>query len=152
MARTRAKKGEAKHERRGVIRFGVSLAEPLLRQFDQHIRRRDYSNRSEAIRDLIRQELVQQSWSTGREVAGTITLVYNHHTRELTPKLIGLQHNFQQTILSTQHIHLDHDNCLEVIIVKGRAVKVQKLANRIKATRGIKHCQLTMATTGKELS
>jgi len=152
MSGTKAKKRKTKPAQRKVIRFGMSLAEPLLRQFDQHIKSRNYSNRSEAIRDLIRQELVQQDWATGREVACTITLVYDHHTRELTSNLIRLQHDFQPMILSSQHIHLDHDNCLEVIIVRGRPAEVQKLANRIKATRGVKHCQLTMATTGKKLS
>jgi len=136
---------------KGVIRFGVSLPEPLLQQFDRHIKQKDYSNRSEAIRDLIRQELVQEDWTRGREVAGTITLVYDHHTRELNAKLIRIQHNFQPTILSSQHIHLDHDNCLEVIIMRGRPAEVQRLANKLKATRGVKHCQLTMATTGSQL-
>ena len=106
MSGTKAKKRKTKPAQKEVIRFGVSLAKPLLRQFDQHIKRRNYSNRSEAIRDLIRQELVQQDWTAGREVAGTITLVFDHHARELSSNLVRLQHDFQQPILSSQHIHL----------------------------------------------
>ena len=94
-----------------------------------------------------------ENWLEGEiDVAGTITLVYDHHTPNLTSKLIRLQHGFQDTILSTQHIHLDHDNCLEVIVVHGKALNVRKLADQLKSTRGVKHCRLTTATTGKNLN
>lgn len=136
-----------------LVRFGVSLPQQLCRKFDRHIKLAQYSNRSEAIRDLIRNELVQQDWLEGEvDVAGTITVVYDHHTRGLTSRLIRLQHDFHDTILSTQHIHLDHDNCLEVIVVHGKAGNVRKLADRLKSTRGVKHCRLTAATTGKNLN
>ena len=138
---------------RKLVRFGVSLPAELHHKFERHIKLAGYSNRSEAIRDLIRNELVEKDWLEGEiDVAGTITLVYDHHTPNLTSRLIRLQHGFQDTILSTQHIHLDHDNCLEVIVVHGQALNVQKLADRLKSTRGVKHCRLTTATTGKNLN
>jgi len=135
-----------------LLRFGVSLPRQLLEQFDRHIKLAEYSNRSEAIRDLIRNELVQKDWLDDRcVVAGTITLVYDHHIRELAAGLVQLQHHFQDSILSTQHIHLDHHNCLEVIVVRGEASAVRKLADRLKATRGVKHCRLSTTTTGQNL-
>lgn len=134
-----------------LIRFGVSLDKSLLEAFDALIQDKGYSNRSEALRDLIREELVRREWLAGDAVAGTITFVYNHHTRELTGKLTGIQHGHSEIIISTQHIHLDHHNCLEVIVVKGKPKEVEKLAARIRATKGVKHCSLTMATTGRHL-
>lgn len=135
----------------GLIRFGVSLEKDLLRKFDALIKEKNYTNRSEAFRDLIRQELVKKQWQTGREVAGIITLVYDHHKRELVSGLMELQHDYHDTIISTQHIHLDHHNCLEIAVVKGKPKDIERLASRIKATRGVKHTELTMATTGEGL-
>jgi CopG family transcriptional regulator, nickel-responsive regulator len=150
--KTKKKLKPAKSDEK-LVRFGVSLPEELHRKFDRHIELAEYSNRSEAIRDLIRNELVQKEWLEGEvDVAGTITVVYDHHTRGLTSSLVRLQHDFHDTILSTQHIHLDHDNCLEVIIVRGKAGNVRKLADRLKSTRGVKHCRLTATTTGKNLN
>jgi len=134
-----------------LIRFGVSLDKSLLEAFDALIRDKGYSNRSEALRDLIREEFVRREWLAGDAVAGTITFVYDHHTRELTGKLTGIQHGHSEIIISTQHIHLDHHNCLEVIVVKGKPKEVEKLAARIRSTKGVKHCSLTMATTGRHL-
>lgn len=134
-----------------VIRFGVSMEKSLIDRFDALIRAKGYSNRSEALRDLVREELVRQEWHEGAVVAGTITFIYNHHTRELVRKLIAVQHNAGDIIISSQHVHLDHHNCLEVIVVKGTPQKVEKLAARIKATKGVKHCLLSMTTTGKHL-
>jgi len=135
-----------------LIRFGVSLDKSLLEAFDALIRSKGYSNRSEALRDLIREELVRREWMEGKVVAGTITFVYDHHTRELTGKITSLQHDAGDIVISTQHVHLDHHNCLEVIVVKGAPKEVEKLASRIKATRGVKHCLLSMTTTGKHLT
>jgi len=136
-----------------LIRFGVSIPASLLKKFDHYIHRKHYRNRSEAIRDLIREKLVEEEWKVShKEVVGTITYVYNHHKRELTDRLIDMQHEYYLNILSTQHVHLDRDHCLEVIIVKGRAVEVKALSDRIKALKGILHCSLSMTTTGKELS
>ena len=134
-----------------LSRFGISLSKELLIKFDTFIKERNYTNRSEAIRDLIRQELVKKQWQVGREVAGIITFVYDHHKRELVSKLVAIQHDNYHVIVSTQHVHLDHDHCLEIIVVKGKTKNVESVANRIKATKGVKHTELTMATTGKDI-
>lgn len=134
-----------------LFRFGVSLEKKLLDEFDILIKRKNYSNRSEAFRDLIRQELVKEEWTKNGEVAGAITLVYDHHKKELVNKLTDIQHDFQGTIISTQHIHLDHDNCLELIAVKGAAVNITKLADTLKSVKGVKHGTLSMSSTGKGL-
>jgi CopG family nickel-responsive transcriptional regulator len=136
----------------GLIRFGISLDKELSERFDELIRRKAYTNRSEAIRDLIRQDLVEQEWLHGSEVAGAITLIYNHHKRELLNKITDIQHDFQNSIISAQHIHLDHHNCLEIIAVKGNPTEVQKLASMLKAVKGVKHSTLSMSTTGKALT
>ncbi|HHT9119214.1 MAG TPA: nickel-responsive transcriptional regulator NikR [Candidatus Hypogeohydataceae bacterium YC41] len=136
----------------GLTRFGVSLNSKLLDDFDRLISRKGYTNRSEALRDLIRDSLVQAEWEAGdKETVGTITLVYNHHTRELTHVLTDLQHHYHQAILSTTHIHLDEHNCLEVLVVKGKARDVKRVADRLIGTKGVKHGKLAMATTGKGL-
>ncbi|MBL7130312.1 MAG: nickel-responsive transcriptional regulator NikR [Candidatus Omnitrophica bacterium] len=135
----------------GLIRFGVSIEKDLLVKFDKHIKQKGYQNRSEAFRDLIRQDLVKQEWLEGKEVAAAITLVYDHHKRELVNKLTNIQHDFHELIVSSQHIHLDHNNCLEIIAVKGSPNRIQLLANKMKAAKGVKHAALTVATTGKGL-
>jgi len=135
-----------------LIRFGISLDSELSRKFDERIKRKAYTNRSEAIRDLIRQDLVQQEWLQGSEVAGAITLIYDHHQRELQNKITDIQHDFQNVIISAQHIHLDHHNCLEIIAVKGNPAGVEKLAAMLKAVKGVKHTTLSMSTTGKALT
>ena len=134
-----------------LVRFGVSLEKDLLRKFDGHIKAKKYTNRSEAFRDLIRQELVKKEWQEGREIAGAITLIYNHHKRELLDKITNIQHDFQKIIISTQHIHLDHNNCLEIIAVKGNPKEVQKLSDTLKSIKGVKHGTLSMSTTGKDI-
>jgi CopG family nickel-responsive transcriptional regulator len=135
-----------------LIRFGISLDKELSEKFDELIRRKAYTNRSEAIRDLIRQDLVEQEWLHGNEVAGAITLIYNHHKRELLNKITDIQHDFQKAIISAQHIHLDHHNCLEIIAVKGNPTEIEKLASALKAVKGVKHSTLSMSTTGKALT
>jgi CopG family nickel-responsive transcriptional regulator len=134
-----------------LIRFGVSIDADLVEKFDSLIKKENYSNRSESIRDLIREKLVKKEWLSGKSVAGTITLVYDHHKRELLSMLADIQHDFYHLIISSQHVHLDHDNCLEIIIVKGKPKEIQDLANKLRAIKGVKHGQLTTATTGKEL-
>ena len=134
-----------------LIRFGVSLDKSLLSKFDKLIKDKGYSNRSEALRDMIREELVQREWLSGSEVAGTITFVYDHHIRDLVGKLINIQHKYPDIIISSQHIHIDHNNCLEVIVVNGNPKHMEKLAQKLKATKGVKHCSITMTTTGKNL-
>jgi CopG family nickel-responsive transcriptional regulator len=134
-----------------IIRFGVSLEKELLEKFDILIKKKKYSNRSEAIRDLIRENLVKREWVEGKEVAGAITLVFDHHKRELVNILTDIQHDFHKLIISSQHIHLDHDNCLEIIVVRGTPTDVRELADKLRATKGVKYGSLSIATTGKEL-
>jgi CopG family transcriptional regulator, nickel-responsive regulator len=136
----------------GLIRFGISLDGELSKKFDERIKRKAYTNRSEAIRDLIRQDLVQQEWLQGSEVAGAITLIFDHHKRELQNKITDIQHDFQDLIISAQHIHLDHHNCLEIVAIKGNPAEVEKLAAMLKAVKGVKHTTLSMSTTGKALT
>jgi len=135
-----------------VTRFGVSLSKELLGRFDSLIKEKGYLCRSEAIRDLIRENLIRREWLSGKEVAGAITLVYDHHKRGLAGTLTNVQHDHLKVIISTQHVHLDHNNCLEVMVVKGKPKEVEKLAENLKAVKGVKHGSLTMATTGKELA
>jgi len=135
-----------------LIRFGVSLDKKLWERFEELIHSQNYSNRSEAIRDLIRESLVKKEWAKGdKEVAGTITLVYDHHHRGLVNTLTDIQHKFHHLIISTQHIHLDYDNCIEVVVVKGKPKEVEELAYLLKSTKGVKYSSLSMATTGKDL-
>jgi len=135
-----------------LSRIGVAIDSKLLEKFDQHIAQRGYTNRSEAFRDLIRDELVQKiAESPESSVVGTVTLVYDHHVRMLSDKLIDLQHEYHQAILSTLHVHLDHDNCLEVLVVRGKAGAVQKIADALISTKGVKHGRLAITTSGAEL-
>lgn len=135
------------------MRFGVSLNEKLLKEFDRFIASKGYTNRSEAIRDLIREKLVEREWETGeKETVGTITIVYDHETRELLEKLTHFQHQHLDLIISTTHVHLDEHNCLEVLIVKGKGKKIKDIANKLISTKGVKHGKLIATTTGKELA
>ena len=134
-----------------LTRFGISLDQKLLKKFDRLIKHKGYQTRSEAIRDLIRGSLVQEEEDAGGEVAGTITLVYSHDTRELTDTLTEIQHEHHSLVLSTMHIHLDGHNCLEVLVVKGRSSDVKKVAHRLIGTRGVKHGKLSITTTGKDI-
>ena len=137
-----------------LVRFGISMQEGLLKEFDQYIKERTYQNRSEAIRDLIRDTLVESEWSDIekiQEVVGTITFVYDHHKRELVNALLDIQHDYDNLVIASQHIHLDHDHCLEVSVVKGSTAVIRDLANKIRSMKGVKHAALNMTTTGKSL-
>ncbi len=135
-----------------VVRFGVSLDSDLLDNFDNLIARKGYTNRSEAIRDLIRDNLVAQEWDANKETVGTVTIVYDHHVRALTDKLTSIQHDFQHLIVSGMHVHLDHDHCLEVLVVRGRGSEIKQVADTLIGTKGVKHGKLATTTTGKSLS
>ena len=136
----------------GLSRIGVAIDSDLLNKFDTLIGQRGYTNRSEAFRDLIRDELVEKTWeSPDSQVVGTVTLVYDHHVRLLNEKLTGIQHDFHHSILSTLHVHLDHDNCLEVLVVRGKSSVVRKVADVLISTKGVKHGRLTITTSGAEL-
>ena len=134
-----------------LVRFGVSIEEDLLKRFDQEIEKKGYSNRSEAIRDLIRDQIVAEEWQSDQETVGTITIVYDHHTRDLSSNLTHLQHSFEGEIKSVLHIHLDHHNCLEVLVVAGKGRLLQQFADQLVATKGVKHGKLTMTTTGSAI-
>lgn len=135
-----------------VTRFGISIDSSLLEQFDRRISRKSYANRSKAIRDLVRAELVAEEWErTEGEVVGPISLVYEHHLRQLAKWLTGFQHAHHRTVLSSLHVHLDQDNCLEVLVVKGKEPDVRSFPDHLIATKGVKHGRLTLATTGKYL-
>lgn len=130
-----------------LSRIGVAIDSDLLARFDELIAGRGYANRSEAFRDLIRDELVDQASALpDSEVVGTLTLVYNHHVRMLSDKLMDLQHSHYHSILSTLHVHLDHDNCLEVLVIKGKAGAVKSISDALISTKGIKHGKLTLTT------
>ena len=132
--------------RTALVRFGVSLEEHLLRRFDAFIGAEGYSNRSKAIADLIRKEFVSDSFARGGKVAGAITIVYDHHKREVVNRLLDIQHDHGAIIISAQHVHLDHDNCLEIIAVKGSGAKVKVLADSLKSVKGVKHSTLSVTS------
>jgi CopG family transcriptional regulator, nickel-responsive regulator len=135
-----------------LIRFGISMEKDLLGRLDQEIVKRGYPNRSEAIRDLIRNQLVEIDWSQEEEeVAGTITIIYNHHVRGLSDLLLEMQHHHHHMIISVMHVHLEHEHCLEVMVIKGMASEAKKLAGRLIGVKGVKHGKLTITSTGKSL-
>jgi len=133
-------------------RFGVSIPDELLVKLDKLAKKKGYTNRSEVLRDLIRDRFVEEEWSTvSGEVVGTVTLVYNHHAHDLSDKLADLQHSHFKNIISTTHIHLDQHHCLEVLVVRGKSQKVKEISDRLIATKGVKHGKLVMTSTGKDL-
>ena len=131
-----------------LTRFGISIDRQLLELFDQLIAAKGYGNRSESIRDLIRNALVddQVTRDDHRETVGTVTLVYTHHTRDLSEKLTEHQHSHHDAIVSALHVHLDAHHCLEVIVVRGTAAQVSRLADELIGTRGVKHGKLVLTT------
>lgn len=133
-----------------LSRFSISMDDRLLQRFDELTEKKGYGNRSEAIRDLIRGALVEEQWaSEDIETVGTVTLVYDHHTRDLADKLTEHQHSHHEAIVSTLHIHLDAHHCLEVVVVKGKALEVKRLADELIGTKGVKHGKLVTSTTGE---
>ena len=134
-----------------VTRTGVSIEPELLEKFDKVIAKRGYKNRSEALRDLIRESLVTEDIEENRPVVATLSMVYDHHRRDLSNRLNEAQHHAQQNVLAATHVHLDHDNCLEVVVVRGRAADVRKVADALISMKGVKHGRLTITTSGAEL-
>lgn len=134
-----------------LVRTGVSLEQGLLKRFDDAISGKGYDNRSEAIRDLIRNHLVGEEIDENKVVAGTLTIVYDHHRPNLTEKLVEAQHRAGGKVLAAMHVHLDHHNCLEVIVMKGRGGDLRDLANGMLSLRGVKHGRLVITSTGKSL-
>lgn len=131
-------------------RFGISMEGSLLRKFDQLVTKRGYSNRSEAIRDLVREAIIEQSWEEDDQlIAGTILLFYNHHQRNLLEEMTTIQHDMHDLILATTHFHLNHDNCLELIVVQGKVSDVRKLSNRLTSLKGVDYGNFTVAPIDK---
>jgi len=135
-----------------LTRFSISLDEELMNTFDAKIKKDKCPTRSKAVGDLIRASLVQTEWRAGEEVAGAIVLVYDHHTRDVGKRLTDMQHDCHDVIISTQHVHLDHDNCLEIIAVKGTSREIETIVKRLKSIKGLKHVSLAAGTTGQSLS
>jgi CopG family nickel-responsive transcriptional regulator len=134
-----------------LTRFSISLEDRLVRAFDARIKADRCPTRSKAVGDLIRASLVQNEWQTGGEVAGAIVVVYDHHKADVVRKLTSLQHDCHDAIISTQHIHLDHDNCLEIVAVRGKPAELEALVRRLKTVKGLKHVSLAAGTTGHRL-
>ncbi len=135
-----------------ITRFGVSLETSLLEKFDRLNEQKGYKNRSEAIRDLIRDKLVSEEWSASDyETVGVFSLVYDHHQRDLNKTLNSIQHRYMEVIVSSTHVHIDHHNCLEVIILRGKSSIIKKISDQLASTRGVKHGKLIMTSTGSSL-
>jgi len=130
----------------------MSLDNSLLEGFDEYVRKQGYPTRSEAIKALMRQSLSEQAWTQNQLVAGSVTLVYDHHRQGMVKRLMDVQHDFGAVIVSTQHVHLDHHHCLEIIVVKGKASQIQDLVSRFKSMKGVKHNSLVMMSIGKSLA
>jgi CopG family nickel-responsive transcriptional regulator len=130
-----------------IKRFGVSLEENLLKELDNLVVKHKFPNRSQAIRFLIRKNLVEEAWQKNEKVAGCVVLIYDHHKRDLVNKSLDIQHKYGNLILSAQHVHLDHHNCLEMIALKGKAYQLKELADRLISLKGIKHGKLVMTAT-----
>jgi len=136
-----------------LTRVGVSLDSQLLERFDRLTRKKGYTNRSEAVRDLIREKLVEEDWAVGgKEVVGTVSLVYNHHSLDLPKRLTDMQHDHHPAVVSTMHVHLDKHNCLEVLVLRGKGKAMRALGEKLVSTKGVKHGRLMLTTTGKGLA
>jgi CopG family nickel-responsive transcriptional regulator len=135
-----------------LVRLSISLEKPLLRQLERLVTASRYTNRSEFIRDLIRQRMVEQQWTDRRqEVIGTITLVYNHHASQLLEKLVEIQHDHHHNVMASTHVHLSHDVCAEMIMVRGNAGRIRQIVDRLRQQRGVLHAELAMSSTGRRL-
>ena len=134
-----------------ISRVSLSLDTPLLEKLDRLTRENHYQNRSEFIRDLIRGELARQEWVQNEEVLATLTLIYNHHQRGLTEKLVDLQHHCHETVLASTHVHITHEICAEMIMIRGSASGISTLAKAITQQRGVLHAELSMSTTGDKI-
>jgi CopG family nickel-responsive transcriptional regulator len=135
-----------------IVRLSISLEKPLFEKLERLVRDSRYTNRSEYLRDLIRQRLVEQEWADQRqEVVGTITMVYDHHARLLSDKLVEIQHEHHEQVLAATHVHLSRRLCAEMIMVRGSPARLRALIDRLRQQRGVLHAELGMSTTGKHL-
>jgi len=134
-----------------VTRFSVSLPADLLEDLDEMVREHKHANRSQAIADMVRDRLIEHRQRHGSgEMAGTITLIYDHHSPKIQASLTAAQHEHHHAIVSTLHVHLDHDNCLEVIVVRGKAAMIRSIADKLLAAKGVKHGKLTITSAGHD--
>ena len=141
---------QAKEE--GAVRFSISLPASLAKQLDRMATQKGYDNRSLAVADMIRAHLVEHQQQFGdKEIAGTITLLYDHHKQHVQAALTDIQHDHHEVILAVLHVHLDHHNCMEVLAVRGKAAIVKRIADELIAAKGVKHGKLTVTSTGKDL-
>jgi len=135
-----------------VVRLSFSIEQPLMERLEQLVKEAGYANRSEFIRDMIRERLVDRQWEQNEQVVGTITLVFNHHARGLSDRLTDIQHHCHEVVLASTHIHLDKHLCAETVVVKGRAKQIEKLAGQLKQQKGVLHASLSLSSTGKLLA
>lgn len=135
-----------------LARLSISLEEPLLEKLEALVKESGYENRSEFIRDLVRSRLVSKEWEKDEEAIGTVTLVYNHNSRQLSGRLTGLQHHHHHAILATTHVHLSHDICAEMIMARGRAGDIRRIADLLRQEKGVLHVELSMSSTGEKLA
>jgi CopG family transcriptional regulator, nickel-responsive regulator len=131
-----------------LIRTGISLEQDLLERFDQVVKQKGYGSRSEAIRDLVRDHFVEEDVASNKVVVATITLIYDHHQPKLSEQLVSAQHDYKGQVLATTHVHLDHHNCLEVIILKGHGGEVKKFADKLLSLKGVKHGKTVITNPG----
>jgi CopG family transcriptional regulator, nickel-responsive regulator len=134
-----------------VERLTFSIEEPLCREFEKLVKDGGYTNRSEFVRDMIREQLVSRQWKKDEETLGTVTLVYNHHLRRVGEKLTDVQHHHHEQVLAATHVHLSHDLCAEVIIIRGKASEIQHIADELRQQKGVLHAALSMSTTGENI-
>lgn len=134
-----------------LSRFSISIDHGLLERLEALVAKSKYANRSEFVRDLLRERLVEEEWQADAEVVGTITLVYDHETRELSKKLTRLQHHHHDLVLASTHVHLDRHMCAEMVLLKGRAGAIEAMANRLRQQKGVLHASLSLSSTGKAL-
>jgi len=134
-----------------LVRFTVSIEKALFEKLEKRVADSDYRNRSEFIRDLIRDHMVQQEWQTDKVLLGTISLLYDHHAHGLSERLIHQQHDFAGKVLATTHVHLDEQLCAEMIMVRGRGQEIKALADRLQREKGVLHAKLATSTTGRAL-
>ncbi|MBE6384583.1 MAG: nickel-responsive transcriptional regulator NikR [Lentisphaerae bacterium] len=135
-----------------LIRVSLSIESPLLKKMEELATQKGYENRSEFIRDLIREQLTAREWESGAEVIGTITMVYNHHQRGISEKLTQLQHDCTEHILAATHVHLSHHICAEMIMIKGSGKAIEKFSNALRKLKGVLHVGFSASSTGEKLS
>jgi len=134
-----------------LCRFSISIEKGLLERLAELVKKSRYENRSEFVRDLLRERLVKEEWGKDEEVVGTITLVYDHETRELSKKLTHMQHHHHDMVLATTHVHLDETMCAEMVLTRGKASEIEKMANLLRRQKGVLHASLSLSSTGNEL-